>query len=685
MAIIKRKKGEQEPREVGGKSVAGINKLEEEAFAYTSWERRQHALTVSFIEGRQWVRPSDTGELVELNMDRYENEGFRKVTDNQIGKEIRRQAARLLTPLAWEVPAQGPDAASRWASHIAETVTRHTAHEHRWEELDRELWFAGRTGGCSALYVLWDAKAKGIGVDDAGEEFGEGDIVCGVADIGEFAVQPGRHQPAQAHWWILRRALPPQEVKELFELEDLPAADASEFGAIANRPGGSAHQQLTKVVTLFERPHGKHKGGVWTVVGGQIVEHTPWPFPFTEELNLEVYRPEQRARRWTGYSNAWDALTDQALINTYESFKIAYTGDALNAPWVVDGAFAHEMPQLPGEVIQVTPDPNGGFKPERVGPPQISEPLWASAKDARDRLVDKLGSSDVLAGDTPSGVTAGAAIAALIEQANTATSQMVVERARVWGRYASKVLKIYEDKVRSPAPRRQAMIHGSTGQPLVPLEVVKGHGAEQKVVKGWRGEDLMGHTEAVVPVGRILPRNRAASQALADSLLASGMISSPREYAAVADIPPDEGWLQVINADWHRAERENWQLAVGRPCVVEPIDDDAVHNESHAQFAKSSRFELLSDEAKALFREHMQQHETQAAEKAGRLQAQMATSPALAAAPQTANVHEGVVEALQSQPQQAREVLPGAPGAQAAGTVVPPPEPPGPSMSGEMF
>ncbi|WP_334142640.1 hypothetical protein [Rhabdothermincola sp.] len=82
----------------------------------------------------------------------------------------------------------------------------------------------------------------------------------------------------------------------------------------------------------------------------------------------------------------------------------------------------------------------------------------------------------MLSGNAPPGVSAASAIAALIEQANNGVGTQVAERVRVWGCYASKVLKLYEAKVTDNQPRRTAKLLGSDGKPSLPLQVVRGAG-----------------------------------------------------------------------------------------------------------------------------------------------------------------------------------------------------------------
>lgn len=657
-----------------------IRKREAEAFAETALERELHAISSAFLQGKQWVR-FHRDHLEPINLDRYDGEKLEKVVDNQIAPVLDRQASRILTPLTWEVPAHAPDDASRQGAWIAESVVRHTAHEHRWKELDRRLWYQSRLGGCAALVILWDPSKRGFGVDENGDEFGEGDIECFVANISEFAVQPGNHHPAQADWWILRRALPPERVQAMYGLKEKPAADAGMFGSSSVFGTRSSTARFTKTVTLFERPcHGK-KGGVWTVVGGKIVDHTDWPFPFTNELNIEVYRPVQQEDKWTGRSGLWDALNDQVLVNLWETYKVAFAEDSTRAPIMVDAAFAEEIPALPGALMPVTPDPDGGFMPQRLAPVKMPEALFLTAQEARERIVTKIGSADVFAGEAPKSRVPAASFAMAVNEANQSMGPQIEERARVWSRVASKVLELYEAKVTSPGPRRTAYEYGPDGRRSSSLRVIDYESQSKELVEGWRGEDFLGHTHAEVPIGAIQPRNSAVAQAVADNLLQYGMIEKGdfRTYYNIAGFGNDPHSLHLVDPDWERAERENHKMVLGRDALVEDIDEHAIHRECHVRFMKSARFEKLPDEMKEIFRRHLAQHETVAAEAAGRAVAQQAVSPALAAATQTAAVDPAVLAAMSGAQSQPGPAAPPSP-VTAPGVAEIAPNPSGPGM-----
>jgi hypothetical protein len=615
---------------VAGRTGAEIKRLSDKAFNDTRYERERYLTATAFVNGDQWVRPDASGKgLVEWSLDRFEGDNHPRVTRNVIGPALRRILARVQTPLVFEVLPKSPDDAARSAARLSSSVCRDVHDRLRFDQLDRALMWGGVCGGAAGVYVLWDPNAgTQLGVDETtGKRFGTGDVSVGVADIGEFAVEPGSRDAATARWWVLRRALPAGEVKDMFGMAEEPSPDATLIPTRAGQRGGGA-AQLVEIITLFERPNGKSQGGVWSVVAGEVVEATPWPFPFKHRLNLETFRAEPMPRNWTGRTPAWDAIPVQVEINRARSNLLAHLRDFGAAKLMVDQAFSEDIENGTG-VLPVQVDPNMGFKPEFLSPPQLPAWVLTHASEAGRELNEMLGVSDVMAGKAPGSIQSGTALAALIDQSDAGLHPLVRERARVWGRIMSLILELYADKVK--APEKRSLEDNEFG--FFSIE------------RQWSGDMLLGHVKATVPEDKVMPHNKAGAVAQAQTLLQAGLVTTAREYAAIAHIPPTAEWLEIQAPDISRAIRENHYMSASITCVVEKFDDHRLHIEMHTAFMKSARWETMTVEEQDLFRQHLDQHEVSAWEAAGELRAQAATDPMLAAAPQVTSVDGQVAEA----------------------------------------
>ena len=65
---------------------------------------------------------------------------------------------------------------------------------------------------------------------------------------------------------------------------------------------GDQRPELTRVLTLYERPsRGNEKGTVAIVVDGKFVDGPkPWPFPFKDRLNFAITYETERDNVWQG-------------------------------------------------------------------------------------------------------------------------------------------------------------------------------------------------------------------------------------------------------------------------------------------------------------------------------------------------------------------------------------------------
>jgi hypothetical protein len=259
-------------------------------------------------------------------------------------------------------------------------------------------------------------------------------------------------------------------------------------------------------------------------------------------------------------------------------------------------------------------------------------------------------------------VSSGTALAALIDQADETFHPLAGEVARAWGRLQSKALALMEEKVRDPETREATIRENSMFTSKV----------------AWNGDMLNGHTTAQVPLNSVMPRNRAAAMAIADSLWEKGLIKDARGFAAAAETP-DADWLAVVDPDWKCAVEENHLMWAGRVCPPEEVDDHEVHMLAITTFMKSRRFRdlpcqltfdaermpscathpepMMGEPCKAVFYMHLKAHQTMAMQHAGELVARHNTHPVAAATPDGLPVPDAVRATLGQSPDMQPEDL----------------------------
>jgi hypothetical protein len=596
-------------------------------------ESQEFWINKAYISGRQWVQWDRTRNTVQ---DIARDNSRVQITVNKLWPSSRTIMAKLLSrPLQFEVPPSGSDDASVRGAHISEAVLRDAHKRQNWEDLREELSWALWEGGTSFLALDWDPESgTTLGKSElTGKTVGTGDACVTVMSIVEVAFEPGTRNFEKAQWWIRAQAFPPVEVQERFKMEETPPTDANSGASPQARYVGSSDTaypvELTRVLTYYERPSSKNPNGlVATIVGDKIVDGPhPWPFPFKDRLNVICFRETKIPGRATGDTVVSAAVPVQTAYNAswcniIEHMKLSGNSRLLLPQGAIDDEDA--VSDLPGEVLNYVAGPDGGI-PSYLSPPSmpdwwIREPEMLSAQ-----MDDILGLHAVSRGEAPVNVDSGVGLSVLVEQDNSPIGHLVKETADGWGRFATLFLKLYEDKVRET---RQAKIQTS-GQ--VPETV------------SWTGASLSGQTTAEVPSDALQPRSRAALFAMAQSMWDRKVTQDPLLFAKMADLPGQDDILQAISMDHAKAKRENHDMAMGTVCVPADFDNHADHIMDHNDFRKSARYESLDTTLRDLVDQHVQAHETMAAEEEGKRQAQAAVSQGLAATPTAQQIPTPIV------------------------------------------
>ena len=588
------------------------------ALRATQSVREQAAINEQFINNKHWLRwNKGVGRLEEMprNPDRV------RATVNKIGPDTHRLLAKLTSrDLQFEVPPNSPDDMAMQAARVSEQALLDTARRQHWEDLRYDnaldVWQAGAAG----IMVEWDdSQGTPVAMDESGRAIHTGDVSLTAVPIHEIAVEPGTRNAEHAMWWIHGRALPPTEVQESWNLAKEPKADGRAVDTVwrVHQPDAGTHTKLTMVFTYYERPSSLSEGKIVTVVGEEIIEESPWYFPFTDRLNLAVCRVQPISKKWFGHTPCSDAVPIQTAINAAWSSIIEHQKLAGNARlWVPEGSVEDiaDLSDMSGEAVEF--NPINGARPQYEAPPVMPE-WWVRSPDELGRAMDEiLGQSDVTRGVAPSGVESGIAMSVLAENADTPVGRFGKNMAGMWGRIGSMVLDLYSMYVKDTRTANVMMQNNN-----VP-ECVR-----------WNGMLLEGHTTAIVPMDSVVPRNRNAQAAYAFQLHDRGLIQSPIELARIADLPDQNDLIAGIDPDSARAMRENSQLAAGAARTVDTIDDHANHLIHHRNFMRSQRFENLPMEIQQRVREHTAAHEQFAAGQGAQQAMAASVSPMAAALP----------------------------------------------------
>lgn len=585
-------------------------------------QARQYWINRAFLEGQQWI----WWDRIRDRVNELPSEDRVRAVINQLWGISRRVISKLTQrELIFEVPPLAPDDAAICGAMVGEAVLRHTWKEHNWENLRTDIEWTRWLGGTAVLGLEWDPTAGvPLGYDpNSGTDFGTGDITAQVYSIGEVCTEPGSRDIEKGRWWVRALALPPDEVKDRYNLPEMPAADAAANlqpwqARVTQTERGEMPVPLTLVITYYERPNPARKQGVVaTVVNGSVVEWDYWPFPFKDRLNCVCFRETVIADRWFGATVFSAGVPIQMAINASWSSIIEHMKQAGNARLMVpEGSVDDEEDwnDDPGSIVTY----NGAAgEPKYLSPPQM--PAWwvQQPETLKAELDDIFAMQDVSKGQAPANIESGVGLSILQDADETPVAMMVKDSAGGWSRYAQMVLQVYSVKVTESRTAR------------VPVD-----GQRAPMVIRWTGKAFASQTEVEVPLEAIVPRSKAARQAWATALWDRGMLQqNPKLFARIAELPSRDNFTDALDPDLAKAQRENQAMTLGSVCIPEKFDNHATHIAAHNEFRKSERYDSLPEKLRTILDNHVETHANFAAEAMAEMAARQQVSPALEAAP----------------------------------------------------
>ena len=118
------------------------------------------------------------------------------------------------------------DDASIKGANVGKAVLADYRNRHGWEDLRVDQVWEQYRGGVTALALEWDdGGGDTLGSDqESGRKVGTGDTVEHVLSVAQMAFEPGCSDAERARWWVMGRAVPPEEVQERYQLVALELA-----------------------------------------------------------------------------------------------------------------------------------------------------------------------------------------------------------------------------------------------------------------------------------------------------------------------------------------------------------------------------------------------------------------------------------------------------------------------------
>lgn len=615
--------GEPEPTVVSAKTITeryakGLNS--------TLYARQQNAINDAFLRGRQWVYWNRSTRRLD---DVARNRGRFRLTVDRLSPASRTLMAKYgQRPLQFEVRPSSADQNTVHKAKIAQSAIRDVARKHEWDLLDEDLGWAAWIGGTAAVCVDWDPDGGDYISSPDEEDSRTGDTCETVLTIAEFVVEPGARRAEKARWWIKAIVLPPETVQAMYGLKEAPKADSESTMSPYNQRSLTTEKQSdddgTMVLTYYERPNMLNKkGSISVVIENKIVESKPWPFPFTDRLNLVVMRETPVSGKWMGETILSKATKVQTAYNAAWSNYMEHLKKVGQARMLIPASQLEMVDSLdddPGKPIKFIDGP-GMALPQYLTPPQL--PAWViqSTQELRNEIDDIVGVHAISRGVAPANIESGDGLQVLAENDSTPIGRMIKERSRVWSKVGSLDLELIADMVED---ERTATIQMSGGHPPMTAK--------------WTGKDIGDQTDVTIPIDAIRPRSEAAMWQLASQMMQMRpeWFHGPADFMAVAETPQADQLLAGLDPQTDKARRIIPQLANG--IFVPPVkrDNHEVFIRELTNFMQSAEFDRFDADIQQLFVNRVEADQRFAEEQMAEQMAKGMMSSALAAVPNAA-------------------------------------------------
>ena len=556
-------------------------------------------------------------------------------TINRIRSYVRWEMSKMLSsfPTAQAIPASSEDDDQRAAFAAEQAWTSISESKKLRQHMSRATWWTIVTGN-GFLKTHWDPYCK----DKVSGEMG--DIKFGHVTPFHLFVPDIREQDIEDQPFVINAYTKTVEWAQYYFAKELGDIKLSPSVSSANQILDEAylnlgHSKAPDSVIVYEtwiKP-GAHKlmpeGGVIVTVDDILISVYKDGFPYGH--NMYPFTKFEHIPTATFYADSpiVDLSQLQKEYNGLRS-EISEAGRRMAKPQLIapmGSIVPSKLTNEPGLVIQYKP----GMPPPE---PLPLSPLPQYYLEQQDRIlndwIDISGEREVSRGDTPPGVTSGTAISYLQEASNQyLTPQFQSIEAGV-EKIAIQTIELFVQYVDIPRKIRTIGADGAFDTMLL------------------QGADIASGTDIRIEPGSSFAKSKAAQEARVMDMFAVGIIDQPAA-ARMLEIGGVQKIMDTLNVAERKAQRENIKMkmltedvlemarqqameelmtqippeAMADPTIMQelqnmptplivPVDDFDVHEvhiETHNKFRMSQEYEILPDELKQQFADHVAMHE----------------------------------------------------------------------------
>jgi hypothetical protein len=553
---------------------------------------------------------------------------------NKIRPIIRTELAKLTAqkPSFTVVPATTEDE-DIVAARVAENIVSAAYRDKSVHKVIRQIAWWGSICGTAFAKTYWDPTVQ----TPDGQV---GDIIVERIDPFHLFVPDLREEEIENQPYVIHATTKDATwLKNAYGADLNPnttAADDLLEDSFLNMVGAQQTEKKNQVLCLeFWIKKGTHpdfpEGGLLTICGDQIVVNTgklevtmgpdgmpmakggyPYKhgeFPFAKFEHVPT-------GKFYGDSVVTDLVPLQREYNRTRS-QIVEAKNLMAKPKLMAPRGSINPRQItsePGQVILYTP---GMDKPDVVPMPPLPSYVLQELDRLQQDMDDISGQHEISRGQNPSQVTAATALSFLQEQDESklaysisSIEEMVEKVGRLYLKYVTQFWDV----------PRMVRVTGTDGA----------FEAQQ-----WKGSDLQGNVDIRVEAGSALPKSKAAKQAFLMDVFKMGAIEAPM-FLELLDLGGIEKAYEDFLIDKRQSQRENFKMtataeapefvmmikgAQASGAEPDPMqmqqfvlpantwDNHALHIMIHNAYRKTQKFEMLPNEAKVLFEQHVTMHQ----------------------------------------------------------------------------
>jgi hypothetical protein len=609
-------------------------------------QERQWYLNLAFFYGKQHVQFRSVAGSNAFDLYTPKAPYYRvRIVVNQVRRIIRKEISRLTAqkPNAYVVPASIEDA-DVFAAQAGEQIWDSLWRRLKFNKTLRSAVFWQAVCGNGFIKSYWDPSKRDpnakidVPVGNVNPEDPEADVPTETVpldgDIVIETVSPFHlfvpdlmceeleeqpyviHAQIRSNAWI-RQNFGIEVTSEKLESVDQQLQSAMDINRNNTKKDHSTILEIwVKPGYLPELPN----GGMFTIAGNQVVQGlTEWPYEHNQYPFAKL--DGMPTGKFYNSSIIEDLIPLQKELNRTRA-QLIEAKNRMAKPQLVaqEGSVdPRKITTEPGQVVQykVGFDPPQPLPMQNL-PPYVTEEINRLYTD----MSDISGQHEVSNGSTPPGVTAATAISFLQEQDESLISTHFTS---------------IEEAIEKIAYQSLVYVHMYWDEPRT-VKIVGLEGTFD--VRAFKGTDLKGNQDIRVESGSALPTSRAAKQAFLMDLMKMGFID-PQDGLEMMEIGGIQKIYERIQVDKRQAQRENLKMRVvteedvaahneqwlqnnpeaqkdidsglqlNPPLIVSvnTWDNHALHIEMHNNYRKSQAFESASAFTRALFEEHVRQHQ----------------------------------------------------------------------------